>query len=1261
MCSHSAPGIRQHSSISFKILSILILSSLIISLAGCRQTSPSKTVETAAVPAIPTSVPATPTTMPPPVPQTLPPALVETDPLPGAQIALKNPITFYFNQPMQRTSVQGAMTGEPALKGKFSWKDDATVTYTPETALEPGSAQVINIAATAQSTKGLALQQPISLSFDTSSYLALTESLPAPDSQEVDPTSAIVASFNQPVVALGADPASLPAGFVLTPTASGTGEWINTSTYIFYPAPGLSGGKHYYVSINPNLTSTSGAPLESKTGWAFDTTLPRLVSGMPYNGTENVRLDASVRLDFSYSMDKASVEANFSLQASDGTPMDGNTGWNDISTTFTLTPTVLLQRDSSYTAILGSGAAALGGTPLGNQIQQSWHTVSELTLLGSLPPEGGTKAQYEGVGLILSSYVDTSEMKDYLTFKPDVPGFGSWLDEGSLTLYANGQFDPDTDYSLTVSPELTDLWGSKLGQPFTLHFRTGSLNASVQFPYIADSAFLTTEDTGILALVTNTPSIPISIGSLTIEDLVKIQDPYNYENRQNFVPADAVSWTFYPETPLNEATPVTIPVSPDGHPLPAGLYFMRMTPPNSYSYDNTLILAVSPYQTTFKTSSTEAFAWVVDLATNTPVADLPVTVYSQDGDVLSSGATDRDGVFEEPIQTDPNKANSSYVVLGEQGTDKFGFAMAHWYDGVSPWDFDITMRFYPSDITGYLYTDRPIYRPGDTMHFRLVARQVSEGHYILPDISSYRLEIHDPMGATLASFDVPLSEYGTGEGEYTIPIDATPGDYGFHDHDYSTYVVFKVADYRKPVVDLQVAFQATEVLSGTQLLAAINARYFYDAPANNQPVHWALYRQTSYFDIPNYQVGPVDTSWLSAYNYHFSPYGLGEFISDGDLRTDAKGLASVTITPPGKPGRQEYILEVTLTDESGMPVSARASAYVNPAEYYIGVHPDAWSFAAKAEAGFNILVADWDGNPAGEQTLSARFQSVTWVRTDPPPESMGYSFPTYKAVYTPVATSTLSTAADGTGRVVFTPPQAGTYQLDIDGDGTLTQVVIWVGGAGTSVWPSLPNQRIRLVPDKDGYQAGETAQVFVPNPFNDTALGLLTIERGSILDHQILHLEPGGSTIPMQLTKDEAPNVYVAVTLLGYDENGYPDFRQGYTNLTVDPSFNYLEVTLTSTPERTGPGEPVKFNLRITDADGKPVEGEFSLAVVDKAVLSLANPNAKDIYQAFYGNQALAVQTGLSLAASGQRLRYMPGGMGGGGGGEAPESVTREN
>jgi len=1234
----------------FILLSTIILISLAWSLGGCKKKTPT-----------PTITPTLPSATPTKVPETLPPALVETDPLPGAQIALKNPITLYFNQPMQHTSVEAAVTGEPALSGSFAWSDDSTLTFTPDSSLLPETPLTINIATTAQSAKGMALLQPISLSYTTSGYLSVVQSLPANGSNDVDPTSAVVAAFNQPVVALGADTASLPAAFTLTPSANGRGEWINTSTYIFYPEPALAGGASYHVSVSKDLISTAGSPLETTASWSFNTVLPRLVSASPVDTASGVRLDTNVQLIFSYSMDSASVEANFSLLTSDGIAVAGESAWNEEFTTFTFTPTALLQRDATYSFSLEAGAAALGGTPLGDPIHQSWHTVPELSIINTYPEEGGVKDNYESIRLYTSSYLSIDDIKKYITITPSVPNLNPWTDDSGMTASFWGTFDPDTSYTVTVSPGLTDLWGSRLGQTYTLHFRTAALEPSVQFPYNPDTSFLTTQDTGVLAQVTNVSSIPLSIGTMTIDDLAQMFGNNGYDFRQNFNPRDAESWTFYPELPRNQSTAVTIPISPDGQPRSPGLYFMRLNLPNNYGYVNTLILAVSQYQATLKLSPTEAFVWAVDLNTNTPAADLPVVVYDQSGQLLVSGTTDTSGIFQGSVADYKDPYNDSFVMLGTPGEDDFGFAISSWNEGVTPWDFDINVSYSPSKIFAYIYTDRPIYRPGDTVYFRMVVRQASNGRYTLPDVSSYPVEINDSTGEQVASFDLPLNAFATGHGEYTLPSDAQPGTYSITNRNYYNALWFQVADYRKPEINLQVAFQSTNVLSGTALTAEVNARYFFDAPAGNLPLHWALYQQDSYFNIPNYQVGPVDTSWLKVYNYPFGMGGLGYPVSEGDGQTDSNGLLTLKLDAPASPGRNQFTLEVTLTDESGQPVSARSSIYVNPAEYYIGVHPDAWAYQAKSEAGFEVFVADWDGKPAGERTLSAKFQRVVWVRHDPSPDMMGYQFPTYEPVYTPIANKIITTNADGKVRVGFTPPEPGTYQLDISGDSTLTQVIVWVGGTGQAEWPSLPNQRLRLVADRDGYKPGDTAKVFIPNPFGSTALGLLTVERGFVMRYQILRLEPGGNTVPLALTTDDAPNVYVAVTMLGQDDQGNPDFRQGYVNLSVDASFEYLTVTLTSQPERTGPGEPVTFTLRITDANNKPVQGEFSLSVVDLAVLSLAGPNVEDIYSAFYGEQTLNVRTGISLAASGQRLRYMPGGMGGGGGGESAESVTREN
>ena len=575
-----------------------------------------------------------------------------------------------------------------------------------------------------------------------------------------------------------------------------------------------------------------------------------------------------------------------------------------------------------------------------------------------------------------------------------------------MVLNFYGDYSPETSYTLTVSPELTDLWGSRLGESYTLHFRTGPLDPSIQFPYTSDAVFLTTQDSGVLAQVTNMTSIPISVGTMTIDDLAQMYSDNGYDFRQNFYPSDAESWTFYPEIPRNESTTVTIPVSPDGQPRSPGLYFMRLDVPSNYGYVDTIILAVSHYQTTIKLSPSEAFVWAVDLDTNTPAADLPVAVYDQAGNVLASGTTDSSGIFQSPITASPDPYDASFAMLGQPGEDNFGFAMAYWNDGVTPWNFDIPASYYPSKLLAYVYTDRPIYRPGDTVHFRLVLRQVSNGRYSLPDISSYVLTLNDPFYQQIASFDLQLSGFGTAHGEYNLPSGAIPGTYSLFNPDEYAGVYFDVADYRKPEINLQVSFQSTDVLSGTALLAQVNARYFFDAPAGNTPVHWVLYRQDSYFNIPNYQVGPVDTSWLNAYNYHFGMMRLGEPVEEGDGQTDANGLMNLELSTPAKPGRQQYTLEATITDESGLPTSARSSIYVNPAEYYIGVHPDAWSYQAKSEAGFDVLVADWEGNPAGERSLSAQFQRVVWVRHDPSPDTMGYMFPTYEPEYTPIDSST---------------------------------------------------------------------------------------------------------------------------------------------------------------------------------------------------------------------------------------------------------------
>ncbi len=308
------------------------------------------------------------------------------------------------------------------------------------------------------------------------------------------------------------------------------------------------------------------------------------------------------------------------------------------------------------------------------------------------------------------------------------------------------------------------------------------------------------------------------------------------------------------------------------------------------------------------------------------------------------------------------------------------------------------------------------------------------------------------------------------------------------------------------------------------------------------------------------------------------------------------------------------------------------------------------SVAPNSPIGFDVFTVDWAKNASGDKTLTAEFKQVRWEK-----QLDSANFPTYTPVYTPVSSSNLTTGPDGKARLSFVPPSAGTYMLQVSGQGAKTQSMIWVGGAGAAAWPDLPNQRFELTADKDSYKAGDTAKIFIPNPFAINSIALVTVERGVIAQAEVISLSGSGREYSLPLTEADAPNVYVSVTVLGQGN----DFRSGLVNLPVAPDDKALNVQVTSNPTEAGPRDNVTFDVQVTDNQGQPVQGEFSLSVVDLASLALADPNAKDILPAYYSNQPLGIETGLSIAAYSGRDALPPGGMGGGGGGVVP--FIREN
>lgn len=1201
------------------------------------------------VPNIPSLQPA-PTATVTPVP--LPPAISETVPPVGSELGPKATMLILFSGPMDKASVEGALTSDFAGGHLLNWVDETTLAVTPKSNYPVEGQVTFTLAASAKSTDGLAMPNPQTFSYRTAGPLRVSQVLPAPQSTDISPDSAVVVSFNQPVVALGTDSSAVPAGLTIEPSAPGKGEWLNTSTYIFHPEPALAGGADYNVRVNSQLSGTNGAALDTAVQWSFRTSLPRLVTVRPTEGDGPLLLDPELQLTFNQPMDRTSVEAGLAFSGPGG-KLNGSFVWNEKSTVVTFKPSTLLERSATYTLTLSGQAKSRAGATLGNDSKFTYQSVAPFGILSTPFTSGTARPREKSITLTFTAPFEkykNSDLNELITVTPQ-PNYGGFYIDGQ-TITINGMFDPGRSYLVTFSRNLKDRWGQALGEDLTFSFREPDALPSVNFSTVySPTLFTTPNDPRLSVQAVNVRQLHIVLGDMSLSNFFRYQSDYDYQ--RGYTPTELDAWDELLDLAPNQNKPYTVDLSRDNArpPLTPNLYYVRISSRDTDAPPAVAPLLISNINVTLKTNKGQALLWAVDLRTKTPVANAPVSLYGPKGQIVTNGTTDSNGIWQGTFTLDKPSYENTYAVVGQPGDETFGMAADGWNAEIAPWNFGLRDGSDVPNEKFYLYTERPIYRPGDVVHYRGIIRNAFDGRYSDSKIADVTIGLTGPSNEITQK--VSVSAYGTFQGEFQLSANTSPGYYSLvtknSDPNDSTFnfdrsVSFQVADYRKPEINLSATIAPNPALNGQALTGTINAAYFFGAPVSDLPFEWRLYRNPSHFDLPGYTTGLYSTDW---YNNPFRPFG--QQIASGSARTGTDGTFSLALDQITADDTSELTLEITATESGGFPVSARASTTLHPTSFYLGVRPEKWFGRINNDIGFDVLAVDLDGKKLANKPVTASFLKVTWERED-----LLYDF-NFTPTYTPVFARQLTTDGEGKAHSWFTPSEAGTYMLEISSDGAKSQVLLWVGGAQDAAWPNLPFQRMELTADRENYKPGDSANVFVPSDFDVPALALITTERSSVLSSQVVTVPPEGYTFTLPLTDAQAPNTYVSVTMLGPDT----DFRQGYINLPVEPSAFKLNVELKATPEKAKPGDKLTLDLTVTDSQGKPVQAEFSMAVVDLAVLALAGPNSEEIMPTFYGIQPLGIRTGLTAAIYARRALSQPAGGGGGGGGD-PMSL-REN
>ncbi|MFN2138551.1 MAG: Ig-like domain-containing protein [Candidatus Promineifilaceae bacterium] len=1228
------------------------------------------------------------------------PQVVAFDPAAGEVVSPDSTFTIRFDQPMDQASVEAAWAIDPAVEGQFNWPRSDTLSFAPDKELARGTSYRVQVADSAMAETGMALEDNFEFTSTTAGDLAVQQVMPEDGTQNVQTNGAITVVFNRPVVPLtsSGQQAGLPQPLTFAPAVEGQGEWVTTSVYRFEPGTaGLAGGTSYNVTVDAGLTDVGGGTLPADYTWQFTTEGPDVLMISPPNKAELVAPTRPISITFNMPMDPAGTESAVSLNPAAALDF----AWQEDGRLLVATPQEQLALETEYELTINQGApSANGAAGMAETATSTFTTVPFPGLKTTLPRAGGTADVWQtGVSIEFKSPMDMETLEDRVIISPEPDkvtySYYQWIDEttpgnASFNLYVEFNLANNAEYTVTIPGDAADIYGNTLGEPYVFEFSAAGYTPLASFNLPANLAQLTT------SFPSDVEVIHRNVSQLTVNlyqpdtPLTQLSDLYAYREEVP-LPAPLRTWTVPVDTPQDEAAVTTVSLA-DGEALPTGLYVLTVDAPElsedfRYWQNQKVILLVADTNVVVSEMPDEAHAWVTDLESGQPAANRAVVFYDVDGNELETTTTDGNGFAGVEREWNPDYRNGVMAISGVPGSEQFGMASSTWMGETNIWQLGLSSGYGPETaLFSYLYTDRPIYRPGDTLYFKGILREADYGRYLLPEAQPLALTVssfsyYSPEQSFEESIEVDVNEQGLFWGEFEIPEDAPLGTYGFYASGTEVDLnrTFTVAEYRKPEFQVMLTPSVDEALRGEAAEVTLQADYFFGGSAANLPVQWTIYEDVYTPDIP----GPIYSfSDWGDFNFvdtgFFGPRGggpFGNYLLDGSGETDENG--NLVISLPAdllqdvEEGSRKVTVEARVIDLTEFPVTTNASIVFHAADGYVGIRATDFPATAGTDTNVDLLTVDWHGEPLGNQNVEVVFYEREWESTRD--TQYGMYRTTWEPVDTEVARETITTDASGEGSVTFVPPEAGSYVAvatltDSAGRQQTSTISLWVIDENFAGWRTDPHQRLmELELDRTEFEAGETAQILVKSPFPGPVQAWLMVERGNLVDQQVVTLQGGSTVIDLPLKADYAPNVFVSVVAVkpvtpDDAAQPYADIRLGITEIQVAPDQFDLQVTLTPQELFFEPGDTAAFDVLVTDQQGNPVSADFSLAMVDLAVLTLKEDNAPPILEAFYSPQLLRSQVGSGLFVSGEGLAVeIPlagGGLGGGGGGDIAEAAV---
>lgn len=1114
---------------------------------------------------------------------------------------------------------------------------------------------------------------------------------------------AVSVTFNQPVVALAEQSQfdSADCALKITPAVAGKCRYAGTQTLVFEPTEDWPKATSFSVRIPAGFTSeVSGEKLGKDYTFSFTTSRPQVRQVYPRKNEHWLTTTPTLLISFNLPV-SASLAAKqihladnngekISLSAREATNEEKENNFYYLPTqaaVLAFTPKRPLQKGTTYTVVIPAGLKSSVG-PLGMEkdYTSTFVTAPDLRVLGvenkgclpytpqvrfsspvrmreliaaikvlpdsALKTLDGSESDALGREVVISPWAQLSdyEKKNYAsqyTLTPDEQKQGTAFFATGLPFL---HLPPHQPVTVTIDKNLTDIYGNRLGQDYSFTITNDGYCPAVDFSggYGVLESYLPPR---LPIEVVNTPSLEVQAARFNKENYIAFlsSKPDKY-CAQTPLSAPTYSGPYTFQTPADKSVKTYIDLSRFSPNAEDSLLFtqLKMTrhdKPCWVSFTGN----ITDVGILFKTSPENILLWATSLQTAEPLANLAVELRDSSNTVLWSGSTDMNGLARAPgweqlnVQKPDWGAPKLYAFVSSAGGD--GFVSTELNDGLEPWRFNLSYTYNPQQEAWrtLLFTERGIYRPGETVYLKGIVRRWKQSAWKVPSALTGKLIVSDAAGKEIETKTVTTDDaFGTFAWEFVLPTSAHNGtwDISFvpqipgEKDPASTSYSFQVETAKPAEFTVTLQTDKPGYFSGETAQFSAAANYQFGTPLVAAPARFTLRREMAWFNPDGFD------------GYNFSPYFLreGEYKEDGKLltgatqNTDDKGFTSFSAVLPQVSFPVRVFAEVGVQSPAKQDLFARQSVLLHPASFYLGVKtPDSY---AKALSPYTVDVAAV--TPEGKRTtasnVTAQIRRVEWHSVRKVGLSGRLEWVNSKEEIE-LPNQTFDVPQDS-GKFTFVPPQSGQYHItllttDEEGRFVTGGFDVMVYGKDGPAWAQEDDSLLVLTQDKNTYQAGETARIHVASPY-DNAQALVTVEREGVLDAWTTTVKGGADYVEVPIKANYLPNVYVSVTLIkgrsGEPVNakgvdlGKPQAKTGYVNLLVTPQSKKLDVAVKTAKTEYRPGQEVRVKL-TTKLGGKGMPAQVTLYAVDEGMLALTDYKTPNVFEWFYGRRPLSVFT----------------------------------